>query len=100
MESFAVVWSEPDAVPSAGRLELQPSSLCFEGTRESRRVYYEDIEAVHVARNSAERLAGRPALVVELSAGGPVRIGSLDGIGVLTELAERLGRLTATPLCV
>jgi hypothetical protein len=100
MESFAVLWSESDTPARAGKLQLEPSGLTFEGPHFDHRVYYEDIEAVHVARNPSERLAGRPALVVDLAVGGPLRIGSLEGVGVLTELAERLGHLTATHLLV
>jgi hypothetical protein len=99
MESFAVIWSESNHSPRAGKLELDRAGLRFEG-EQSQRIYYEDIEGVHVARDRRERLAGRPALVLDLAVGGPLRIGSLGGVGILTELAERLGRLTATPLHV
>ena len=47
-----------------------------------------------------ERLAGKPSLVLDRHTGRPVRIGSLDGLGALNELAGMLGRLTATPLSV
>jgi hypothetical protein len=100
MESFAVLWSESFHSPHAGKLELDGSGLRFEGQQETHRVYYEDIESVRVARDRRERLGGRPALVIDLAAGGPLRIGSLGGVGILSELAERLGRLTATPLHV
>ena len=55
---------------------------------------------MHVARDRRERIGGRPALVLDLAVGGPLRIGTLGGVGILSELAERLGRLTATPLHV
>lgn len=107
MESYAVLWSEPDEPVQAGKLELEPNALRFEGSGGRRhaaahvqRVFYEDIESVHVGRRVAERLAGRPALVLELAVGGPLRIGSIQGAGILSELAERLGRLTATRLFV
>jgi hypothetical protein len=100
MESFAVLWSESDLPARAGKLQLDPTGLTFEGPHFDHHVYYEDIEAVHVARDRNERLAGRPALVLDLAVGGPLRIGSLEGVGVLTELAERLGHLTATHLLV
>jgi hypothetical protein len=100
MESFAVLWSESDLPARAGKLQLDPTGLTFEGPHFDHHVYYEDIEAVHVARDRNERLAGRPALVLDLAVGGPLRIGSLEGVGVLTELAERLGHLTATHLFV
>lgn len=101
-----MLWSEPAEPVRAGKLELEPNALCFEGangTRNSRhvhRVYYEDIEAVHVGRSVRERLAGRPALVVDLAVGGPLRIGSVQGAGILHELAEQLGHLTATGLAI
>jgi hypothetical protein len=104
MESYAVLWSDPDDSVEAGKLELEPNALRFEGSRGTRaaphvhRVFYEDIESVHVGRELRERLAGRPALVLGLAVGGPCRIGSIDGPGILNELAERLGRLTATHL--
>ena len=97
MESFAILWGERDHTPCAGKLELEPTALHFEGTALTHRIYYEDIEAVHVARDTRERIGGRPALVLDLVVGGPLRIGSLGGVGILSELAERIGRLTATP---
>ena len=106
MESYAVLWSEPEHGVQAGKLELERNALRFEGARgPSRipfihRIFYEDIESVHVGRGVRERLGGRPALVLELAVGGPLRIGSINGPGILTELAERLGRLTATKLVV
>jgi hypothetical protein len=100
MESFAVLWSESSLPARAGKLELEDAALRFEGQGFVHRVFYEDIEAVHVARARSERLAGRPALVLDLAVGGPLRVGSLEGLGVLSELAERLGHLTATHLFV
>jgi hypothetical protein len=106
MESYAVLWSEPEQPVRAGKLELEPTALRFEGSLGSRsrrlvhRVFFEDIESVHVGRSRLERLAGRPALVLDLAVGGPLRIGSVQGAGVLSELAEILGRLTATSLAV
>ena len=106
MESYAVLWSEPRQPVRAGKLELEPTGLRLEGKLGARggtevhRVFYEDIEAVHVGRERRERLSGRPSLVIELAVGGPLRIGSVQGLGVLSELAERLGHLTATSLAV
>jgi hypothetical protein len=106
MTSYAVLWSEPGEPVRAGKLELELEGLCFEGARGTRsarhvhRLAYEDIDAVHVGRGPRERLAGRPALVIDRFVGGPLRIGSVQGVGMLTELAERLGHLTATPLAL
>jgi len=106
MMSYAVLWSEPEEPVRAGKLELEPNALRFEGTRGTRslrhvhRIFYEDIESVHVGRIGRERLAGRPSLVVDLAVGGPLRIGSVQGAGILSELAEQLGHLTATGLAI
>jgi hypothetical protein len=106
MESYAVLWSEPSEPVEAGKLELEPKGLRFEGSAASRRaprvhrVPYEEIEAVHVGRGNPERLGGRPSLVLDLVAGGPLRIGSINGVGLLNELAERLGNLRAAGLAV
>jgi hypothetical protein len=100
MDSHAVLWSGPNGKVVAGKLELETICLRFSGssggqpTAHDHRVPYEDIESVHVG-HGAERLGGRPALVLELASGGPVRIASLGGIGMLIELAEEIGELKA-----
>jgi len=104
MSSYAVLWSEPGRPTRAGKLELEPTGLRLEGslgeraTREVHRIFYEDVETVHVGRSNRERIAGRPSLVIDLAVGGPLRIGSLQGLGVLSDLAEQLGHLTATAI--
>jgi hypothetical protein len=106
MESYAVLWSEPSEPVESGKLELEPKGLRFEGSSGSRRaphvhrLPYEEIEGVHVGRRSPERLGGRPSLVLDLVRGGPLRIGSINGVGMLNELAERLGNLLAPGVAV
>jgi hypothetical protein len=106
MESFAVIWSDSTGPIVAGKLVLEAAALRFEGPGGRNgspfvhRVYYEDIESVYVGRDNGDRLAGRQSLVLELAVGGRLRIGSVNGVGVLTELASRLGHLTATNLAV
>ena len=46
-----------------------------------------------MGRVGPERLVGRPALVLDLVAGGPLRIGSINGAGLLHELDERLAAM-------
>jgi hypothetical protein len=99
MTSYSVLWDD-STDSEAGRLELQPHGIRFEGVAHTHMLFFEDIESVHVGRAPAERLAGKPSLVLARHAGRPVRIGSLDGLGALNELAGMLGRLTATPLSV
>ena len=77
----------PDAV-----ITFDEDGLYFHGHERVCALRYEDLESVKVARDSKLRLAGRPVLVLELAGAGAVRIGSLGGVGVLSELAERLGR--------
>jgi len=94
METFAVLWSDSGRVPHVGKLELGPEGLRFDGRR-THSVRYADIESVHVERDRNARIAGRPALVLELAVGGSLRIASFAGVGVLSELAERLSHLSA-----
>ena len=99
MSSYAVLWSEPLHDLEAGKLELGPGSLRFEGSRGPRgsrvhRVYYDDIAGVRVGHQPRDRLRGRPALVLDLATGGSLRIGSVDGVGTIGELADELTRLS------
>ncbi len=99
MSSYAVLWSEPSRDVEVGKLELEPGSLRFEGSRGPRgrrihRVYYDDIDGIRIAHTAWERLRGRPALVLDLADGGPLRIGSVDGVGTVSELADALTRLS------
>jgi len=99
MSSYAVLWSEPLCELETGKLELEPESLRFEGSHQGRggcvhRVYYEDIGAVRIGHLARERLAGKPAVVLDLLEGGPLRIGSVNGVGTVAELADELTRLS------
>jgi hypothetical protein len=96
MSSYAVLWSEPLCDLEMGKLELEPSSIRFEGRRKScvHRVYYDDIEGVRIGHYPRERLQGRPAVVIDLLDGGPLRIGGVNGVGTVAELADELTRLS------
>lgn len=93
MESYAVVWTDDLDGVRAGKLELRPECLRLDGAEE-RRVPYGEVEGVHVGRRVAERLRGRPSLVLDLAGGRHLRVGSVGGPGTLHELAERLWLLT------
>ena len=100
MSSYAVLWSEPRHEVEAGKLELEAKSLRFEGSRGPRsahihRVSYADIDGVRIGHGAQERLGGRPAVVLDLAAGGPLRIGTVNGVGTISELADELTRLTS-----
>jgi hypothetical protein len=102
MSTYAVLWSRPPREVEAGKLELEPTGLRFEGSRTRRaahvhRLPYCDIERVRIGRRRHERLLGRPSLVLDLVAGGLLRIGLVDTPGVRSELADELTRLRTKP---
>ena len=92
MSSYAVLWSEPLCDLETGKLELEPEGIRFEGSH-VHRVAYDDIDGVRIGHHAGERLRGRPAVVVDLLEGGPLRIGGVDGVGTVAELADELTRL-------
>jgi hypothetical protein len=99
VSSYAVLWSEPPQEVEAGKLELEPAGLRFEGSRGRRpvhvhRVGYGEITRVRIGRRRQERLRGRPSVVLDLAAGGLLRIGLVDAPGVRAELADELTRLS------
>ena len=99
MSSYAVLWSEPLCSLETGKLELGPESIRFEGSHGGRhgcvhRVYYDDILGVHIGYRESDRLRGRPAVVVDLVDGTPLRIGAVDGVGTVSELVDELTRLS------
>jgi hypothetical protein len=101
MSSYAALWSEPRREVEAGKLELEPSGLRFEGSHGRRaaqvhHVRYGEIERVRIGHGMKERLRGRPAVVLDLAVGGPLLIGIVDGLGIRAELADALTRLSAS----
>jgi hypothetical protein len=100
MSSYAVLWSDPRQEVEAGKLELEPAGLRFEGSRgcrraSVRRLRYGEIAGVRIGRRPHERLRGRPSVVLDLVAGGLLRIGLVDSPGARGELADELTRLSA-----
>ncbi len=86
--SYAVTWACGEA-SSSGRLELGADGFELRG-REPRSVAFRDVLAATIARGKGERLHGLPVLVLSLAGTGPLRIASLEGAGVLHELADRI----------
>jgi hypothetical protein len=86
--SYSVIWDD-GLPPEAGRLELALEGITFRGPTRELAVPFGEIESVRVAREPAERLRGKPALVLRRG-GSFLRIGSLDGLGALNELAAAL----------
>ena len=92
--SYAVVWSEGDGPTVSGRLELHALSVLLDGAVEShpvvRSIPFKSLKAIRVGRASADRLAGKPSLVLDRNDGPPVRIASVAQPGIVSELARRL----------
>jgi hypothetical protein len=98
--SYAVVWHEPPHEARSGKLELGNTALrlvgaASDGDDEVTEIPYRMLERTRVASAPAERMGGRPTLVVERRGEEPIRIASVGGIGVVSELAERVSRLLA-----
>ena len=101
-KTYAVVWRKPNGPLFAGKLELGRSGLSLEGAgsglESTHTVAYGDLFAVRVGRASTERLDGRPTLVLEQRSGMPLHIGSVNGPGVVHELAAALGALQSAKI--
>ena len=95
-KSYGVVWQE-DMLPLAtGKLELLSRALRLEGHAAShptvREIAYEGLVGVRVGRD-AERIDGRPTIVVERRTGLPIMIATVPQTSVVGEIAERLTAL-------
>jgi hypothetical protein len=92
--SLPVVWTEDGGAARPGCLELDRNVLRLVGgsrdAEQSRELALDQIASTHVGRTAADRIGGRPTLVLELHDAGPIRIAGFARIGALSELAERL----------
>jgi hypothetical protein len=92
--SYGVVWREGAFPLASGKLELRADALRLDGMAGgrpvSRDLAYESLVTVRVGRSAAERIGGRPSLVLERRSGLPIAIASVSQPGVVAELAERL----------
>jgi hypothetical protein len=98
--TYAVKWREPDGQTFVGRLALGPRALHLEGRRRgaegpavNRRFGYEELRGLRVGSRGADRLDGRPALVVEQPEGAFLVAGAGTGAPIVQELSERLADL-------
>jgi hypothetical protein len=92
-ETYAVSWRHGTDEPSSGRLELARDGLTFTNGSTMETIGYGDLRGVHVGRSSADRISGRPTLVLERRTGEPVRIAGVGQAGIISELAEHLSSL-------
>ena len=92
---YAVLWrlaNDGDAV-YAGSLQLGDGGLRLEGAAGGRHaqaeVVYDTLVSAEIGRAAGERIAGRPALHLELDDGRGIRLTTLE-LGTFNELAEIL----------
>jgi hypothetical protein len=93
MRTYPVVWRERSAERvSVGRLELDKRGITLSGGRAGARLRFEIAyeELARVVRDRRDRLGTAPALRLELLDGRTLLLAALTGIGLLTEIHERL----------
>ncbi len=95
---YAAVWQERDGPVYAGLIEVGQQSLRLAGISPdggvlAREFGYGELIGVRVGRAPEERLRGLPVLVLELGAQAAVEVGTLNGLGTLTELADLVAEL-------
>jgi hypothetical protein len=96
--SYGVVWRVGEQPLARGKLELLPRAVRLDGVAGEVRVTldiaYEDLDGVHTGRTPAERLNGRPTLVLEPHGREPVVVSAVAQTGALAEITEQLAKLT------
>jgi hypothetical protein len=92
-ETYAVSWRHGAGEARSGRLELRPDGLSFSNGSPAETVPYADLREVWVGRSSADRISGRPTLVLQRRRGEPIRIAAVGQAGIISELAEHLSSL-------
>jgi hypothetical protein len=93
---FPVVWREGDGAAAVGELVVEREVLRFEGARAGSAVDAElrfvDVQDVRVARRAAERLNGRPTIVLDRGSAPPLFVEPV-GANLLGEIAALLTML-------
>jgi hypothetical protein len=97
VSSYAVKWREPSGQTFIGRLALGPRTLRLEGRRlgaegpaVDRQFGYEELHDLRIGSGEADRLDGRPALVVERPEGAYLITDPGLGAPIVHELVDRL----------
>jgi hypothetical protein len=96
--SYAVKWREPNGHMYLGKLELEPTSLVLQGRNGDERavrrtIPFDELRGFRLGLTEAERLDGRPTLVVERPGGDVLITSAVIHAGVLQELVHRLAEL-------
>lgn len=100
MPTYAVKWREPDGQTFVGRLALGPHTLRLDGRglgaqgqAVKRQFSYQELRSLRIGSRGADRLDGRPTLVVE-RADGPYLVADAGmGAPTVQELVDRLAGL-------
>lgn len=93
--SYAVTWREGDGPVNAGKLVLGDTGFRLEGGNprgrlSAKNVRYADVSSVETARRPPERINGRPTAIVGRPERAPLAMATVDGLGSVHELVERL----------
>lgn len=93
--TYAVRWRDERADVRVGKLELGRSSLVLEGGRKRGRlsvrlIRYADVAAVRMAEGPDERIDGHPTVMIHAGKAPVLAIASVEGLGSVRELFERL----------
>jgi hypothetical protein len=91
--SYGVVWREGESPLATGKLELLAQGIRLDGLERSQEIPYELLTTVRVGRLAGERIDGRPSVVLERRAGGPVTIATVAKPSLVGEIVERLAAL-------
>jgi hypothetical protein len=82
--TYAVRWRENDGPAVAGGLSLGGAGLELTGAAARRALMFDDVSELYLERG------GQPALVLVTRDGDRVAIASLQGLGALHEVADRV----------
>jgi hypothetical protein len=98
MTGYAVLWREGKGRIYAGKVELGARDLTLEGSSHGRRhalrtIPYVDLAGLSLTRAPEERIYGKLTLILELHGGGAVEITSVNGVGTVRDLEERIASL-------
>jgi hypothetical protein len=95
--TYAVKWREPGGQTFIGRLAFGARTLRLDGRRSGaeeppvdRQLRYDQLRGLRIGSLGADRLDGRPALVLEWPGGAYLVAGAGQGAPIVQELLELL----------